>query len=1107
MPIGRSSPHSSRLNQTDAVDSTSQIAGRLTSLLSSITSARQRDIAALPKMHNVKSSLNNTTGRGSQKQASNTDPPVLLKHYVPPDTTDPVMDRLNLRYTASPRRKPRADGQPLSARNGSYHDQRLHTVDASLKAVHDETAALLTRHLPCISSTFPEVHEVTHANKTTEISALDDRITPQTIHALLFKGCSNESSWRLRRRHQQLTSGEVEKETLVTPTEALRLRISRLEPPFMDQATQAKVFECPRNEAGTSPREAYSIMKSPTAGAVFPKPPPGHCSSHLVAPPPSPSSVPATRHGHLTWHQKQYVALVPKLTEPYSCHSSVCAMSLTLSTAVGDDGQIVEQVVAHAASQRCLEGTSVLTAGEGDGSYTVWSSGTRTSKGSTHSTVFSALDAVLSVSREYEKFMQKMYHVGAVETSSTRCAISDRITSFKSSRIPRKLWVTVRHPTMPSTRSMDGQGDEGSDADAYPSEKTLVFPAANATGRAQVYLLADALDRMFQEAPESLEVLADKSIAQLVLPELPESKQGAMRDALHVERMLSADAIRESEAAHTKYAKAVERMMEIIDVGLTEIVRQTGSLCVERGALLDALRIVVKDVTSSVLWLLNHCKERTREEARACRDLIIASQKDVEEVFKLREELRRMRREMDKLLEANSEFTEKASKYDTLMERLRLREGGILKHPGEKHLALLMEMEEECTASTRKGLEELYRYDTTDVGEGRVSDAPYTKMAQIKEREEREANEGLYVESYRLLAALGEAMQSVENVCRPLYDHVPFPKTASTANVASTKWATIAHAVGALEREKKHRKRVVDVFAWWNSMVEGDSSKDPTPSKQLVDQEADAKASAAEGEFAHETQGDLLPSPSSTSDLEENDSVVESESPVPDSLIAKAIPKKRLVRPITQKDLTDVGIYDCTPEEINMLYEIDVDMATYLKPQFVSPEVGQLNNATIRDMLHDVVNSLSHIKLRMEAIASHQVLEEGLKPPPLPPLYPEEPCSLCGRRDRAAIDRQSRSKALQRMASEIQRRYEATVLKCQRAEAEREELRKELVRLQAREAQLLHDHDLREEELLRANAELSDENKRVKRKNSTLSRGNEKRRNSVIFTPSGRTDI
>nr|CCC94989.1 unnamed protein product [Trypanosoma congolense IL3000] len=1017
--------------------------------------------------------------------------PTVERRSLPMETVDPLMKQLELRYTALPSER-QFGSNPAGHRNRG--GLRRDVVDTSMQAVQEEAVALLTRHLPCIPSNAPNMEEMNAVNRMPMDAIADDRITPRTIHKLLCKGYARDKQRQYQRVRSKQVLEDLDELTPKQVTAALSVNVGRMEPPYLDKMIDAKVCSKPHKDGVSSTRTVCSITSD---GTPFAQAPANHYHSHLVAPPPSRSSIVEAQPMDMEPPQRLGSGRATGVAGAKRIASSSMSLPVTLSTAVGDDTNIVEQVVAYAAARRRPSLAVVANSNSDLNSKELFGAEGDLLLKPAYKPLLSTLDAVLSVSKEYEKAQLQWPGRSASCVGATRRAIMDRITSFRSSCIPPELWVTVHEPTLPGTRFLQHPQlvEKGPVSDV--SEKTLVFPAVNPVGRAQVYLLADALDRMLRERSDDLRVLADKEMAHLLIPEELKSPNLKAKGVLSSAQDVDPHGFTLSEEAHRQYIRSAERVMEVIDTGLIEIARQVGSFCIERGALLDCLRIAVKDLTSSCMSLVSYCKERAREEAKARHELLLSSCEQMETIVGLREELRNVKGELHELQETNDDNVKKARKYDTLIERLMMKDSAFYKRAPEEHLSLLMELEESSASLLTRGMNVLYYHNEANPREAQVSESPTVRMATLKKKERREALRNLYEESHRLIGALSKAMQSVEVACLPLYDYVELPKHKSTVNIASSKWAQIASAIGSYEIEKKHRQRVFEVFSRWNAShgISGDGARDTCVGGEDSDEREIIISSRHQSTFRV---------PSICGDGNDDNKSKDEQDDVVDDTPSKGgvdepclNPKKRL-QLITKDDLIEMGVRDCTPEEINALYAAEFDLASYLRPEWEPPGDVELSPVVLRDMLHDVTESLSHITIRMEALSKSGFIHNSLKPSAVPPTLPEVPCSLCGRRDRVAMARKGKADALQKVANEIQRRYEVMLQRCKRSESECEKLRRELQIQQGREYRLSREYALREEEFKKINADLAESMRKGGRHSRQRTANTERRPTSLM---------
>lgn len=96
-----------------------------------------------------------------------------------------------------------------------------------------------------------------------------------------------------------------------------------------------------------------------------------------------------------------------------------------------------------------------------------------------------------------------------------------------------------------------------------------------------------------------------------------------------------------------------------------------------------------------------------------------------------------------------------------------------------------------------------------------IAEAPSATAARRDVSEHRAAAGSLYAQSCHLLHAMRAATAAVNAASAPLYDGVVLASVSPAGNVATSRWAAVARAVGAFERDRAHRQRVFDVFNAW----------------------------------------------------------------------------------------------------------------------------------------------------------------------------------------------------------------------------------------------------------------------------------------------------
>lgn len=778
-------------------------------------------------------------------------------------------------------------------------------------------------------------------------------------------------------------------------------------------------------------------------------------------------------------------------------------------------------------------------------------------------TVFSIMESVLNVSKEFEFFQQSRSKSKWRDSSTLSIKRQDataRLVGFRYTRIPEEFWLSITDKSLTAcTRflqkkltaknSKNGAADKRSssknpdpaDPRTTESEKgdkesvtcesldncshlcnrsrskdagsdvTIVFPGAKPVERSQIYLLADILDLMLNQI-ENCQVLLDADVAKQILPTSgsyqrdgerkweyngrasPASvangegngkdvctEEIAVPPSEGVNPLLIPEIQQRSTAVHLQYANVAEKVVNTFDIGISEIVRQVGAHCIERGALLDTLRQSLVDVTKSSLNLLFHAKEVAFQEAAKRQD--ISERMKQTERRMLEQALRIQELEMDNaaLYEWNNTLQLKASRMDTFLQRLEEKKKRFEFHTEDEHAFLLMELEKDMMSSASKAAEtanmEKNMHPTPPLqGSGQ---APTAAEARRRLLDTQSAMQTLYAESAELLSALHSCTNTANKACSPLYDNVSLGTLSPSANLPAAKWAAIARAVGDFEKEKGHRLRVFHVFSEWcnrfrktqkkgneSAAEEGDfliaSSSDDSDRNSflsesgvdsisdgsdgkgtLVQKSPQGGANASETRISASEKNDkksskllLSSAGESSKTCEPQDSTVEGETSPPPEL-----------KFITYQDLQDMRVYDCTPEEVNAMFARSFDFKGFLHSAWEPSDTHfTLNISDVADMVHDVRVFIQELTLRMQALSDSAVMKKGIEPPINPPVHPEIPCSLCGRRETSG-ERRKHQETLQNIAREIQHQMEELTRKFQKAESEREDARTEARRL------------------------------------------------------------
>lgn len=699
---------------------------------------------------------------------------------------------------------------------------------------------------------------------------------------------------------------------------------------------------------------------------------------------------------------------------------------------------------------------------------------------------FSVLDDTLAASKEFEILKsagKPKQHTDLSAISKERVDFIQRLVAFTSTRIPEQFWLTVksanplsrirlaqakaevlRVPDEDVKSTPDGSarraslilGDKHLDEYSNMTNPTqgprksdscsVLFPSARPVDRSQVYLLAETLDYMIDQIP-NLDALFDLNVGKRILPSAEEGAEDLPASAEQSNPLLSADLRERSVQAHLVYTTAAEKVVEILDIGLSELVRQVGCVCVERGALLNSLRQSFVDITTSSINLLQYVKQRAFEEAsKRCSlwEEVESLEAQLEEKEK---RIKELEQENEEIRLCNQSLQLKADWMDALQSRIAEKKKRYELHNESIHLALLAELEEEflrastdAVTSVSEFLNEREKKENEPTGE-----APIAANARQRIVDRKTAMNNIYNESFHLLSMIGDCSGSLNKLCAPLYEKISLSTLSPNANLAATKWSAVARAVGAFEKEKIRRQRVFQVFINWCGIVQ----------KRREEEKRALQGSKSEGDFLSATikssnrLGGSWFKDSGVSFMTSLQGEQEKEN---DGSTEVAKYEQLLTQPmqqfITRNDLNEMRVFDCSPEEVNAMFERAFDFKAFLhSPWQPSDESFVLNITDVADMIHDVRVFLHEITLRIKAVQESGVMKRGMEPPPKPPAHPGVPCSLCNRKETTA-EKRKRQEALQSIAREVQNRMEELTRRVQKAEGEREDARSEFRRIQ-----------------------------------------------------------
>ncbi|KAG5509575.1 hypothetical protein JKF63_06280 [Porcisia hertigi] len=372
--------------------------------------------------------------------------------------------------------------------------------------------------------------------------------------------------------------------------------------------------------------------------------------------------------------------------------------------------------------------------------------------------------------------------------------------------------------------------------DAGTSRNTI-FPAQRPVERSQVYLLAEVLDRMLRDPshPRWLALLADPQVARYVLDDDGEDTDGGEQRGSG-QGTLDPDLWgTPGEQRLAAYTDAATHVLDILDTGLAELGRQVASSCVERGALLDLLRQSTMDIASSHVRVLNQVKQQAHVDAREAQTLRkknVQLQTELEETQKTLAELQRAHTALCARVEP---LQAKSDRLDELMARAAAKTRRFDTSRHGQHTALLQVIMESITQSAGDAIDgfltEVHnlqaRHSGLEEGSGAESsnnggvtspgaavsiEMPSVAVARSQAMEQRQTMEQLYTESRRLLQGLQDAVTATNTLCEPLYARMVLKDVSPAAKVATSRWTSVARAVGAFEKDKRHRQRVYDVF-------------------------------------------------------------------------------------------------------------------------------------------------------------------------------------------------------------------------------------------------------------------------------------------------------
>lgn len=699
------------------------------------------------------------------------------------------------------------------------------------------------------------------------------------------------------------------------------------------------------------------------------------------------------------------------------------------------------------------------------------------------SDIFSLLDTTLSVSREFEKIKcseGSSHGLGWTISSDyqkERREAVEKLTAFSTTRIPEQYWVSIQERRLRARQRAEGKAEANTETieeevDEVPLEEfshlcngsynnrrhadvSILFPATHPVGRAQVYLLAETLDFMLNESKDLLNVLSDPTVAKQILPVDTEARIKAIEDGLVVDELTNPLLVplvqEECTEAHRRYTAAAKRAIEVLDIGMVELIRQVGAICVERGALLNGIRQSMVDVASSNIKVLEHAKEVAFQEASMRCMLRQDISRLQEESRSQKRRIHELEKENEKLGFSNESLQLKATRIDLLMERIEAKRKRYELHSEDEHECLLLELEEEMIKTASKVMTALEKGEEDDELGTNTTEAPTAAVARKRVWDAKTAMSTLYSESCCLLKELDNTTCSVNTACAPLYEKVALGKLSPNTNVATAKWVAIARAIGEFEKEKTHRQRVFQVFTEWcdrfRKEKKDDSELSPTGGGFLVTSSSDVDQGDS---LLDESAASFMSLSSMERFAEEEKRKIRKKKRNAGEKDKEESTKELLtqIHYITREDLVKMSVFDCSPDEVNAMFERKFDFKTFLHtPWEPSTNNFTLNLRDIADMVHDLRVFLQEVTIRMRAISSSAVMMKGIEPPLMPPAHPDIPCPLCARREMTG-EKKKRQDALQNIAREVQSRIEELTRRFQKAESEREDAKSEVRRIQ-----------------------------------------------------------
>jgi hypothetical protein len=571
--------------------------------------------------------------------------------------------------------------------------------------------------------------------------------------------------------------------------------------------------------------------------------------------------------------------------------------------------------------------------------------------------------------------------------------------------------ATLCKDSVPNNDNRPRPRSGGGNADNLVPANTI-FPAARPMDRSQVYLLADALDRMLHDPshPQWVELMSNPEVAYYVFAKEDENDEELKEqttptgtisqdrcnnnnnndggDAARGHAEMFADAYAAvwgppGEQRLTVYTDAAQQVLNILDTGLSELVRQVTCHCTERGALLDLLRQSVVDIAAAQVHVLAKVKQQARRDAAAALALRAENSELREQLAALQRKLADVKAAHTQLQARLEPIQRKSDRLDELMARVASKARRFETHRHDEHTALLQLLEESMQQTSSAAVDALYsevndmhvRHAGEDDRDNNThgvaalpgvtnsvplllaAEMPSVAAARTRAAEQRHIMERMYTESHQLLRVLQDIVEATNAVCSPLYKKMVLTDVSPVAKVASSKWTAIARAVGAFEREKQHRQRVYDVFTEYCTVfrheqaataaaqqanADGSSAGGTQRSSLMPGGDSNVSAGVTVQSYGEsflvdhpspnggggDGSGDEGEAANCDAEVRKKVRALQCRVPPPHDQTAASNPFSTI---ITRADLEAMSASDCTVEEVNALFRKDFDIRAYLR--------------------------------------------------------------------------------------------------------------------------------------------------------------------------------